>query len=181
MWKGQEGKGQLSQEWKDKTGWWGWGGFIEKVALELRPKGWCNLAGNAKRKHIRSRGTGMCKGAEAGRRSSPRDGFWKGFLYRINLRPRGAPMSGLVMFPTHASLFHTAKPLPSPLPDPPANSHTSSMILLRNHFPSPAWAPGRITRSPAIINLACTRIFVYSVFPVDSISPTQHFCVILCN
>lgn len=43
--------------------------FTEKV-LKLRPKQWCDVAQKVTGKGILSRGTGMSKGAEAGRRSS---------------------------------------------------------------------------------------------------------------
>lgn len=50
MWKGEERKGHLFQEWRVKIegGVGSWEGFTEKMALELRPKGWCGLAWNAK-------------------------------------------------------------------------------------------------------------------------------------
>lgn len=74
----------------------------------------------------------------------------------------------------------------SPLSDPSANSHSSSTILLRNHFPSPDPALRPLIQCvvwfPVNINLTSIIIFVYSLsHPIDYISPTQQICVSLCN
>lgn len=151
----------------------GWEGFTKKVAFNLRPKEWCNLARNAEgERHCKQRDCHVQRGRER-EELLKNSGYWKGSCIRWKWDLGLHPSQNLAMVPAHTMLLHTAVPLSRwvlyPHASAPsrflANPHSSSTILLGYHFPSPVWLLTPITQhamqSPVNNNLACIITFVY--------------------